>query len=151
MYQSFLLWKSTDLCNLHFRSKIWKFNGPLAYNWWKQVTLFVHQRFWNKTKKYFRKSCSKCFSNKKVLIKHKEVCLSINGAQYVKLEKEASKLKNALNKYKFHSKCILILSVFKQCRRLWRFLLKKYQDHIPCSFAYKLAWKFFLQNYWSNS
>ena len=72
----------------------------------------------NETKKYFRKSCSKCFSNKKVLVKHKEVCLSINGAQYVKLKKEASKLKNALNKYKFHSKCILILSVFKQCRRL---------------------------------
>ena len=50
----------------------------------------------NKTKKYFRKSYSKCFSNKNVFIKHKEVCLSINIAQSVKLEKETIKLKNAL-------------------------------------------------------
>ena len=46
-------------------------------------------------KKYF---CKSCFSNKNVLIKHKGVCLSINGAQSVKLEKETIKLKNNLNK-----------------------------------------------------
>ena len=28
---------------------------------------------------------------------------------------------------------------FKGCGLLWRFLNKKYQDHIPCSFTYKVA------------
>ena len=28
---------------------------------------------------------------------------------------------------------------FKQCWKLCRFFLKKYQDHIPCSFAFKLV------------
>ena len=32
---------------------------------------------------------------------------------------------------------ILILSIFETA--LWSILLKKYQDHIPCSFAYKLV------------
>ena len=32
-------------------------------------------------------SCLQCFSSKDVLAEHKEVCLSINGAQPVRLEK----------------------------------------------------------------
>ena len=57
---------------------------------------------------FFCKSCLQCLSSKNVLTGHKGVCLSINGAQSVKLEKG----KMLLNKYKFHSKIILILSVF---------------------------------------
>ena len=38
-----------------------------------------------KNKKYFCKSCLRCFSSKNVLAKHKEVCLIINGSQSVKL------------------------------------------------------------------
>ena len=44
---------------------------------------FTKQRI--KTKKYFRKSCLQCFSSKNVLAQHKEVCLSINGAQSIRL------------------------------------------------------------------
>ena len=32
------------------------------------------------------KSCLQCFSNENILIKHKQICLSINGKQSVKLE-----------------------------------------------------------------
>ena len=39
----------------------------------------------NKNKKYFRKISLQCFSSKNVLTEHKEVCLSINGAQSVRL------------------------------------------------------------------
>ena len=42
----------------------------------------------NKNKKYFFKGCLQCFSSKNVLTEHKEVCLSINDAQSVRLEKE---------------------------------------------------------------
>ena len=40
----------------------------------------------NKNKKWFCRSCLQCFSNEKVLIKHKEDCLSINGVQSVDVE-----------------------------------------------------------------
>ena len=39
-----------------------------------------------KIKKGFCKSCLQCFSSEKVLIKHKEDHLSINGMQSVKVE-----------------------------------------------------------------
>ena len=35
-----------------------------------------------------------CFSSKNVLTEHKEVWLSVNGAQSLRLEKETIKLKN---------------------------------------------------------
>ena len=48
----------------------------------------------NKNKKYFCKSCLQCFTSKNVLTEHKEVCLSINGAQSVRLEKRTTEFKN---------------------------------------------------------
>ena len=48
----------------------------------------------NKNKKYFWKSCLQCFSSKNVLTEHKEVCLRINGAQSVRLEKGTTEYKN---------------------------------------------------------
>ena len=65
-----------------------------------------------KQKKYFCKSCLQCFSGENVLNNHKEVCLSINGAESETLEKGTTELKISSKKYKFHLKFILILSVF---------------------------------------
>ena len=48
----------------------------------------------NKTKKYFCKSCLQCSSSKNVLTEHKEVSLSINGAQSLRLEKGTTEFKN---------------------------------------------------------
>ena len=62
-------------------------------------------------KKYVCKSCLQYFSCKNVLTKHKEPCLSINGAQSVRLEKGAMSLKIISNKYQFHLKFMLILSL----------------------------------------
>ena len=44
----------------------------------------------NKNKKYFCKCCLKCFSNEKVLKKHKENSLMINGKQNVKLKSDSN-------------------------------------------------------------
>ena len=90
-----MLWKQADFSNLQFRSRIWKLDRFIACNLWKQVTLCVHndfdrfmfQKTKNKNKKYFPKSFLQCFSSKIVLTEHKEVCLSINGGQSVRLEK----------------------------------------------------------------
>ena len=48
----------------------------------------------NKSKKYFCKSCLQYFSSKNVSTRHKEVCLSINGAQSLRLEKGTIEFKN---------------------------------------------------------
>ena len=48
---------------------------------------FMFHKANNKNIKYFCKSCLQCFSSKNVLNNHKEVSLSINGAQSVRLEK----------------------------------------------------------------
>ena len=73
------------------------------------------------------------------MTEHKEVCLSINGTESVKLEKGAIKFKNAFKQiqvpFKIYSdfECIL-----KSTESYESSCSKKYQDHIPCSFAYKL-------------
>ena len=48
----------------------------------------------NKNKKYFCKSCLQCFGSKIVLTEYKEICLSINDTQSVRLKKETIKFKN---------------------------------------------------------
>ena len=55
---------------------------------------FMFHKTKNKNKKYFCKSCLRCLSSTNVLTKHKEVCMSINGAQSVRLEKGTIKFKN---------------------------------------------------------
>ena len=53
---------------------------------------FTKQRI--ETKKYFCKSSLQCLSCENVLTKHKEVCLSINGAQSIRLERGTIEFKN---------------------------------------------------------
>ena len=60
----------------------------------KDFAKFMLHKTKNKNKKYFCKSCLQCFSSKNVLTEHKEVCLSINGAQSVRLEKGTIEFKN---------------------------------------------------------
>ena len=48
---------------------------------------FMFHKTKKKNKKYFCKNCLQCFSSKNVLTNHKEICLSINGAQSVTLVK----------------------------------------------------------------
>ena len=38
-------------------------------------------------KNYFWKRSLQCFSSRKILTQHKDICLSINGAQSVRFEK----------------------------------------------------------------
>ena len=97
----------------------------------------------NKNKKYFCKCCLQCFSSEKVLIEHKENFLTTNGKQSVKLRSGSISFKNYF---------IQLPVPFKTCAD-FEYLLKgvkssdknngsctgKYQDHIPCIFAYKVV------------
>ena len=64
------------------------------YVYIKDFDRFMFHKTKNKNKKYFCKSCLQCFSSKNVLTEHKKVCLSINGAQSVRLEKGTIEFKN---------------------------------------------------------
>ena len=81
------------------------------YVYIKDFDRFMFHKTKNKNKKYFYKSCLQCFSSKNVLTEHNKVCLSINGAQSVRLEEEQLSLKVILNKCQFRLKSMLILSV----------------------------------------
>ena len=62
-------------------------NDKSHYKYIKYFDRFMFHKTKNKNKKMFFKSCLQCFSNEKVLIKHKEIGLSINVKQSVKLQK----------------------------------------------------------------
>ena len=71
------------------------------YMYIKDFDRFMFHKMKNKNKKYFCKSCLKCFSSKNVLKEHKKVCLSINGAQSVRLEKETNEFKKYFKQIPF--------------------------------------------------
>ena len=64
------------------------------YIYMKGFDRFMFHKTKTKNKKWFCRSCLQCFSCENVLIKHKENCLSINGNQSVKLEKEIIEFEN---------------------------------------------------------
>ena len=97
-----------------------------------------------KNKKWFCKSCLQCFSSEKVLKEHRRDCLLIYGGQIVKLEKGFTEFKNynkqipAPFKIYVDFECLLKScdsGINNDCFSY----TSKYQDHVPCSFAYKLV------------
>ena len=118
------------------------------YVYTKDLNRFMFHKTKNKNKKYFCKSCLQCLSNTNVLTEDKEVlyktCIkSINGGQSVRLEKESLKICKFKNYFKQIPVPFKIYVDF-ECNlegveSYEGSYSKKYQDHIPCSFAYKLV------------
>ena len=101
-----------------------------------------------KNKNYFCKCCLQCFSSEKVLIEHKENFLVINGKQNVKLGKSSisftSYSKQSPAPFKIYAdfECILSAAPSKGVKSSDKnngSYTEKYQDHIPCSFAFKVV------------
>ena len=99
---------------------------------------FMFHKTKNKNKKWSCRSCLQYFSSGSVLIKYRESCLSINGKQSVKLEKGIIKFENYPKQipvtFKIHADFECNLRSVESYEDSYT---KKYQDHIPCSFAYK--------------
>ena len=109
-----------------------------VYN--KDFDRFMCDKTKNKSKKYFCKCCLQCFSSEKVLIEHKKNRLIINGKQSVKLKVAQLVSKIISNNYLFLLKLMVILNVLKRVRGSHKnngLYTENFQDHIPCSFAYK--------------
>ena len=84
-----------------------------------------------------------CFSSEKVLIEHKENCLIINGKQSVKLKSGSISFKNYFKQlsvpFKIYADFKCLLKGVKSSNKNNGSYTEKYQVHIPCSFAYKVA------------
>ena len=93
-----------------------------------------------KNKKWFCGRCLQCFSGENVLIKHKENCLTIDGKQSVKLEKEIIEFENYFKQAPVSFKIYVDFECNLrgvECDK--GSYTKKYQDRIRCSFAYNVV------------
>ena len=110
------------------------------YVYIKDFDRFILLKTKNKNKKYLCKSSLRCFSSKNLLTKHKEVSQSINDAQSVKSEKGTIEFNNYFKQIPVLFKiCADFECNFNSVESYEGSYSKKYQDHIPCSFAYKLV------------
>ena len=112
------------------------------YVYIKEFNRFMCNETKNKNKKYFCKCCLQCFSNENVLIEHKENCLIINGKQSVKLKSDSISFINYFNQirapFKIYADFECLLKEVKSSDKNNGSYAEKYQDHITCSFAYKV-------------
>ena len=108
------------------------------YVYTKDFTRFMCNNTKTKNKNYFCKCCLQCFISDKVLIEDKENCLIINDKESVKLKSGSISFKIILNNYLFILKSMLILKGVKSSDKNNSSYTEKYQDHISCSFPYKV-------------
>ena len=110
------------------------------YVYIKDFDRFMFHKTKNKNKKHFCKSCLQCFSIKNVLTEHKQDCLSINGVQSVRLEKGILKFENYFKQIPAPFKIYADFEFNLEGVEIYEdSYSKKYQDHDPCSFAYKVV------------
>ena len=113
------------------------------YVYIKDFNIFMCNKTKNKNKKYFWKCCLQCFSSENVLIERIENCLIINGKQSVKLKSGSISFKNRFKQlpvpFKIYDDFECPLKEVKSSDKNNGSYTEKYQDHIPCSFAYKVV------------
>ena len=111
------------------------------YVYIKDFNRFICNKTKNKNKKYFCKCCLQCFSSETFLIEYKENCLIINGKQSAKLKSGSISFKNYFKQlpvpFKIYADFECLLKGVKSSDKNNGLHTEKYQDHIPCSFAYK--------------
>ena len=92
---------------------------------------------------YFCKCCLQCFCSEKDLIEHKKNCLIINRKQSVKLKSASISFKNYFKQlpvpFKLYADFECLLKGVKSNNRNNGSYTEKFQDYIPCSFAYKVV------------
>ena len=76
-------------------------------------------------------------------MEHKEVCLMLNGKQNIKLRSGSIKFQNYFKQlavsFKIYADFEPVLKGIQEDGGSNASFTKKYQEHIPCSFAYKVV------------
>ena len=110
------------------------------YVYIKDFNRFMFHKAKSKNKKRFCRSCLQCFSEENVLIKHKEDYSSINGEQSVQLEEGTIQFQNYFKQMPVPFKIFADFECNLEPAESYEgSYIKKYQCHIPCSFAYKVV------------
>ena len=117
------------------------------YVYIKDFDRFMFNETKNKTRKYFCKCYLQCFSNEEILIEHKTYCLVIiNGKQNVRLQSGTISVKNYFKQmpvpFKIYADFECILKKVESKSSEYNSnssYTRKYQDHIPRSFSYKIV------------
>ena len=106
----------------------------------KDFNRFMCNKAKNK-KEYFCKCCLQCFISEKVLIEDKKNCLVINGKQSIKSGSISFKnyFKQLTVPFKIYADFECLLKGVKSSNKNSGSYTEKYQDHVPCSFAYKVV------------
>ena len=102
----------------------------------KDFNLFMFHKTKNKNKKWFCKSCLQCSSSENVLIKHK----GDSGQQSINLEKGTIEFKNYFKQLPVPFKIYADFECnLKNVECYEGTFTKKYHEHVPCSYAYKVV------------
>ena len=84
-----------------------------------------------------------CFSSEKALIEHNENCLIKNDKQSIKLRSDSISFKKYFKQlpvpFKIYADFERLLNRVKSSSKNNGSYTEKYQDHIPCSFSYKVV------------
>ena len=113
------------------------------YVYIEDLNRFMFHKTKNENEKWFCWSCLQCFSSENVLIKHKENCLGINGVQSVKVDEGIIEFENYFKQmpvpFKIYGNFECKKKELKGVENYEGSDTKKYHDHAPCSFAYKVV------------
>ena len=108
------------------------------YVYIKDFNTFMFHKTKHKNKKWFCKSCLQCFSSENILIKHKEVCLRINGQQSINLGKGAIKFKSYFKQLPVSFKIYADFECNLKSVECYEGSYTKKYEHVPCIDAYKV-------------
>ena len=115
-------------------------NDKSHYVYIKNFNRFLFHKTKNKNKKWYCRSCLQCFSSENLLIKHKNDCLSINGAQFVRVEEGMIEFRNYFKQLPAPFKIYADFECNLRDVEIYEgSYTRKYHDHVPCSYAYKIV------------
>ena len=116
------------------------------YVYIKDFNRFMHHKTKSHQRKHFCMHCLQCFSSERVLNKHKEVCIEINGEQSIKMPEVGSKIE-----FKNYNKQLqapfVICADFEAITEPVhgcnpsddKSFTENYQKHTDCGYGYKVV------------
>ena len=116
------------------------------YVYIKNFNRFMYRKTRNKNKKHFCMHCLQCFSKEEILLKHKEVCIEINGEQSIKMPEVGSKIEfTNFNKqmkapFVIYADFEAITEPIHGCNQSnQQSFTEAYQKHTDCGYGYKVV------------
>ena len=111
----------------------------------KDFNRFMHHKTKSHQRKHFCMHCLQCFSSERVLNKHQEVCIEINGEQSIKMPEVGSKIefknynKQMQAPFVIYADFEAITEPIHGCNQSnQQSFTEAYQKHTDCGYGYKL-------------